>query len=621
MRTRRKLRFSDSESTVKTAWDRPKEEVESPVLNKKYENHSMSFFTKLLIASCIFCIIALGIGSYIFFNGGNLISANNIDISINGPVSVPSGEPVSFDINVTNKNNVDLELADLTVNFPDGTVQPGDPSQELHTYQHLIGDLAAGASSKQTVTAIVYGEENLQKELNVTVTYKVKGSTSLFTKDFAYDLLVNSSPINLTITSFKEITSGQEFDVKADIKSNSKDVLKNVLLKATYPFGFTYMSASPAPLSDAGLWNIGDIPPGGERIVTIHGKLTGEDSDVRAFHFALGTQSSKDSRAIGTQFMTTEQDITLQKPFVSLTVNVDSDDGTGDHIGQFTQPEHVEVNWYNNLAVPVSNAEIHVKLSGNAYDKTKVQPGNAYFNSGNDEIVWNQQTNPELASLGAGDSGKVSFSITPTDKSTPGSPVANPNIVVSSSVSGNRTEESNVPTALTATAARNIKISSSLALSGRIVRSTGPFANTGPIPPKAEQATTYTVVWTVDNGANPIGSGVVSAVLPTYVKWLGNISPSTEDVAYDPHTGTVTWTIGAMTAYTANASRRREVDFQIALTPSVSQVGQSPTLVNQAKFTAVDNYTSANLTATQDILTTRFSTDPTYSEGNERVTN
>ncbi|MEK9177808.1 MAG: hypothetical protein AAB777_01665, partial [Patescibacteria group bacterium] len=244
IRTRRKLRFGNTETEVKSEWDRPKEESLKPILNKEYEDHSMSFFTKLLIFSGIFCIIAVGIGAYIFFNGANLISADNIDISINGPVSVPGGTPVSFDITVTNKNNIDLQLVDLSVDFPAGATNPNDPTQELTTYRELIGDIATGQSAHKTVKAIIFGEENTQKRIVTNVTYKVKGSSSSFTKEKSYDILINSSPVVLAVSSFKEITSGQEFDIKVDIKSNSQEVLKNILLSGSYPFGFTYISSN-----------------------------------------------------------------------------------------------------------------------------------------------------------------------------------------------------------------------------------------------------------------------------------------------------------------------------------------------------------------------------------------
>ncbi len=622
VRTRRKLRFTPTESTVRTDWNDPNadpNEQPAPVLNKQYEDHSMSFFTKLLIASFIFCIAAVGIGAYLFFNGANLISGDNIDITISGPVSIPGGAPVSFDIQVVNKNNVDLDSADLAVDFPAGTTNPIDSTQELKTFRELLGDIEAGGSAQKTVSAIMFGEENLQKQINVSVTYKVKGSTNLFTKKTSYDVLINSSPILLTASSFKEITSGQEFDMKVSLKSNSQEVLKNVLLKGVYPFGFTYISSSIKPLSDNTTWKIGDIPPGAERTITIRGRVQGEDSDTRIFHFTAGAQSSTDPKSIGTQYMAVDQSMTIQKPFISLGISIDNNESPGDYVGQFGQNQRVTISWFNNLTTTVSNMTLTAKLSGSAYDKTAVQPDQGYFNSANNEIVWNQQTTDKFASVGAGQSGTVSFSIIPKDRSTAESPVVNPIVVVTAGVTGNRTQESNVPVSLSSAISKTTRVSSNVALTGRVVRTVGPFTNTGPVPPKVEQPTTYTIVWTVDNTSSAVGSARVTATLPPYIKWLNETSPTSEAITYDQNSGLVTWEIGNLSTYTVSSSRRREVNFHVSFQPSVNQADQSPTLLNQATLTAVDNFTGAQLQSQQDYLTTRFSTDPEYKEGQATV--
>ena len=206
VRTRRKLRYTDTTPEVKTGWDEPEEKTEEPVLNQHYEDRSMSYLTKILIGSLIFCVLAIGLGAYLFFNGGNLISANNIDITVNGPVSIPGGTSVPFDIIVSNKNNVDLQLADLSVDFPPGTTDPKDSTKEMKNYRELIGDIPAGRTAEKTVNAIIFGEENTQKSIVVTVSYKVKGTNSLFTKNKSYDVLINSSPIGLTVDSFTSKT-------------------------------------------------------------------------------------------------------------------------------------------------------------------------------------------------------------------------------------------------------------------------------------------------------------------------------------------------------------------------------------------------------------------------------
>jgi len=619
IRSRRRLRFFGPTNEVKNDWGHKPENPLPPVeLNSEYKNPKMSFFTKLFIVSAIFCLVAVGFGAYLFWNGANLISADNIDIEISGPVSVPGGEPVSFDIQATNKNNVAIQLVDLTVDFPPGTTDPNDSTKSLPSYRKLLGDLAAGATAKDSVRAVFFGEENLQKQVNVSLTYSVKGSTAVFTKTKNYEVLLNSSPVQISVSGFKEITSGQEFDLKVSLKSNSKEVLRNVLLKASYPFGFSFIRANLAPLVDNAVWKIGDLPPAGERSVIIHGTLSGEDSDLRAFHFSVGSASSGSASQIGTLYNTTEQDITLQKPFVSLDIDINGDSTTADFAGQFGQSQRIEINWFNNLSSPISNLKIVAKLSGSAYDRGSVNVNEGYFNSADNTITWSQQTSPSFASVAPGASGTVSFSISPRDLGSAQNPLVNPGITVTAGVSGNRSQESQVPQALASTVKRNIIISSSVGLSGRVVRNVGPFQNSGFVPPKVDNPSTYTIIWDIDNTANAVSDAEVTATLPPYVKWLNKVSPAGENITYNQNSGLVTWTVGDVAAYSVGP-KRREAAFQISFTPNVTQVGQTPTLVNQSTLTATDSFTGSSVKSGKDQLTTRFSTDPAYRSGDEVV--
>lgn len=618
VRSRRKMRIEDVTADVPTAWQRPPEVTDAP-LPQTPKKHPMSFFIKFFVASIIFFIAAVGIGAYIFLNGNNLISANNIDITISGPVSVPGGSPVTFEIAVTNKNTVDLDQVDLEVNFPAGSTNVNNPTQPLTTYRDVLGSIASGATVKKTVSATIFGEQNTQKTVTVDVGYKVKGSTSPFSKEKTYDVLINSSPINLTVTSFKEITSGQEFDITFRVKSNSTDTLRNVMVSATYPFGFSYLSSSIAPLGDKATWRLGDIPPGGEKNIVVHGKLQGENQDMRVFHVSVGTQNPRNPNSIGTEFMNATQEIALKKSFMTIGLNIDNNQTGSDVPGVFNQPVRADINWFNNLPTAVTDAEITVKLSGSAYDRTLVQPSKGLFRSSTDEIVWTSQSDPSLGAVGAGESGTVSFTVTPRDMSTPSRPIVNPTLTLSVSVKGKRVQESGVPQTLSSIVTRNVRISSSVALSGQVVRNATDLRNTGPIPPKADQKTTYTVIWSIDNTANSLSKAQVTATLPQYVKWVGDYSPSGEDISYDNRNGLVTWNAGSVGTYTATRGQRKTVAFQISLEPNINQVGSIPVLVNDATLTATDEFTGATLNSVQSYLTTRFSTDASYKPGDETV--
>jgi hypothetical protein len=619
IRTKRRLRFQKQEVDVNTDWEHPQEIQEDVELNKRYKDTSMSFFTKLLLFSVIIFVLALGAGAYLLFNGSNIVSANNIDININAPVSIAGGEPVSFDVQVFNKNNVKLETVDLAVDFPIGTADPIDTAKELKNFRELIPDIDPNGVGQKTIQAVMYGEENSKKEIKVTVEYRVKGSNAIFQKEKIFDILINSSPLSLTVSSFKEVNSGQEFELAVTMASNSKEVIKNLLLKAIYPFGFTYISSDVKPISDTTVWRLGDIPAGSKKTIKIKGKLEGQDDESRIFRFNTGAPSARNDKVIGTEYVSTIQEVAIKKPFVTIGVSLDSDSENQEYVGSFNNPVRVEVSYFNNLPTAIIDGEIHVKLSGNAFDKASVSPEQGLYQSGNNEIVWNQMTTPDLKEIPAGASGRIGFSITPRDMSSASRLVTNPNISLSINVNGKRNSENDVPESITSVAQRNIKIASNMSLGGQVIRSNGPFQNSGPIPPKAEQQTTYTVVWTVDDTSSAVTNAEVRSSLPAYVKWLGKTDPSSENITYNSVDGTIDWKIGSIGTYTLNNTKRRQVAFQVAINPSITQVGQAPALVNQSILTAQDDFTNKALNSSLSPLTTRFSTDPAYKDGDDVI--
>jgi hypothetical protein len=161
--------------------------------------------------------------------------------------------------------------------------------------------------------------------------------------------------------------------------------------------------------------------------------------------------------------------------------------------------------------------------------------------------------------------------------------------------------DSNAPEQVDATASQTVKFSSQLSVVAKATHTSGPFANTGPIPPKAEKETAYTIYLTANNSSNVIKNTTVSAQLPGYVRWLSKVSPSTEDVTFDKTSGMVVWNIGDLRP---TGSAGRTVAFQVALLPSVSQVGASPELAKTITLTAEDQYTGAKLQATGNSVTT-----------------
>ena len=187
------------------------------------------------------------------------------------------------------------------------------------------------------------------------------------------------------------------------------------------------------------------------------------------------------------------------------------------------------------------------------------------------------------------------------------------------SVRGTQPAEGNVVKEINSNEKIVVKISSSFQLAVKAVHTVGPFQNTGSIPPVAESPTTYSVIWTATNSSNKINNAEVRATLPTYIKWVGSVSPSTEDVTYLPGTREVVWKVGTINQGVGFSLDPKEVAFQIEFTPSISQVGSIPVLVNDTSASGADQFTGQVVRTTKPKITTRINQDPGFVSGNETV--
>lgn len=574
---------------------------------------------KLLIASVGFFVFAAAISTALIFGGHNNISSDNIGIEISGPVTVDGGKELDLDVTVTNKNNIDLQLADLRVVFPDGTRSADDLGDELKRLTDPIGDLPAGQSAKKQVRAVLFGQQNEKKQILIEIEYRVAGSNAIFTKDKTVDVVVTSSPINLSVSSLKEVNSKQDLEFSVDLVSNSSQILKNVIVRGDYGFGFTYTGADPKPFLGQNVWRIGDLQPGEKRSIRVRGRLEGQDGEDRTFHFAVGIQGAGDPKAMQPEFLAVAQTISIKKPFVSLDLTLD---GSSNAFLPATAGRLVrgEIVWANNLPTKIRNVKVVAKLGGTLLDKSSVKVTDGFYSSLDNTITWDQKSTKAFSEVSPGDSGHLSFTFASVGQDIGTlDQFKNAELSLEVGVQGSRTDGVVASEVLATPVTKKVRFASDLAALARSTRSGGAFTNIGPIPPKAEKQTTYTVIWLLTNTTNSVDGVQAVATLPAYVTWLGNVSPPSENVAFDTTTGTITWNVGEVKAGVGFSTAPRQLQFQVSLVPSVSQIGSTPVLVNELMIQGTDRYTGTPLQVSRSAVTTRTNSDPTFVNGSDTV--
>ena len=585
----------------------------TPHMKEKKERFAKLFLT----GSIVFFVIALGVGAFFISRGNNTISSSNIDISVSGPATVAGGDLLELDISVTNRNNALMEVADLVVEFPEGTRDSTDVGIEQKRIRTSLGDIRPGDRVQEKVSGIVFGMEGDQQGILVTVEYRVTGSNAIFVKERLYEYEISSSPLSLRVELPSEVNAGQEISAVVTVTSNTEEVLEHVILEAAYPFGFRADTLEPDSTFDDDVWVIGDLPPGGKRTIQIDGLVEGQDGEERTFQFTVGLQDEDDEKEVGVVFLTAKETVNIARPFIalSLTLNGEAGETVVTEGGEIVRGD---IAWTNNLTTPLRDVTVSARIEGETLNESSVSALSGFYNSGSNTVVWDSNTNDELDRIDPGDTGRVSFTFKTSDLTT-ASAGFNPTIVVDVDMEGERLDDDNVAGIVMSNTTKTVQLASDLLLNARTVYNTGPFTNTGPIPPVVEEDTTYTVIWTVTNSANEVRNAEVRATLPSYVTWLGETSPGSETITFSDVGGEAVWEVGTVAAGAGYTTSAREVAFQIRLTPSVSQLLTSPVIVGQSKLSGTDVFTGTSVGDTRNNLTTRTTTDPGYSEADGRV--
>jgi len=565
----------------------------------------------IFIASFGFFVLSAGIASYFFVIGKNKVSCDKLAVEVTGPVSVSSGKELVLNVGILNQNPVPITATTLILEYPDGTRVAGDTATPLPRTRDDLGTLDPGEHVRAFAKSVMYGREQTERDIGMTVEFKVDGSNAAFRCAYPYHVVIATAPVSLAVDGLEEITSGQEITLTAKLTTNTEGVVPKVRLIAEYPFGFQFRSATPPPANGLDVWEIGDMAPGTERTVIVTGTVLSQSIEERAIKFRVGEKSDTNSEELASTLQTVEHPLFITKPFLALSLDVDgsTDPEVPLHLG-----EHVTslLLWTNTLTYPIYDVEIEAQIPSDLIDPYSVVVPEGFFRSSDRTVLWTPQTDPELKVVEPGARGRLGLQF--ATKALPkDSSVLTPAFDIAFTVHARRvSDDAPVQETLVAQSKRTLKFVSGLALSAWTGYSTGPFANYGPHPPRVHQETTYTLFWKITNTTNAVDQVQVQGELPVYVTWLDAVSPENERVTYDPSTRIVTWNVGEVPPSTGVQNPAREVALRVSLTPSISQLGEEPDLMQEPFVRGVDRFTTTVLERTMRSQTTRLANDPLF---------
>lgn len=601
-------------------WQRPEVETKGSIVAPVSIRTTRIILRWFLYASIAFFIGAAVFFAYYFTLGGGSLPASpgNIAVSVSGPPNVAGGEAVEFQITVSNRNRSALQLADLVVTYPPGTRISSQTSTDAPSKRVPVGTLESGEVRNIPVKAIFTGAEGQHATVKVELEYRLEGSSAIFvTPASNYEIAFSSSPLSISIDGNSETVSGQPILLTLTVASNSATPIRDVLLSVGYPFGFKFSSAVPAPVRP-GIWELGDMLPGKSVRIEIRGTLSGGSGDERIFQTTLGTRKTRDSQNIDTALSGGSYRVVISRPFLDLAVAVNRESGANVTVAPGDRM-NVSVSWQNNLSTAITDAVIVARLSGLEINGEMVQSTDGFYRSSDSAVLWDKTTtNGALSNLVPGSKGTVEFSfVMPTSDIL--ETLRNPKLIITVNASAKRLSEAGVPENLQAAASQTIKVASNLQISAEGHYYDNPFGSIGPMPPKAGQETTYAILFIVTNTTNKIKNAKLTARLPSYVRSLG-VLPASEKISFNSTDGTLTWDIGDVeSGVGVRGNSPRLAAIGIGLTPSTSQIGQTPSILEDISLSGTDEATGAPTVVTASNVTTNIQGDASFSSANATV--
>lgn len=524
----------------------------------------------------------------------------NVMVNIDAPQTAPSGGEVVYKIQIDNHDAAKLEDMKLELVYDDGMeyVSSTPPSDNISGTLFPVPDLGNGENVVLIIKANVSGNLNEDKRLTARLRYKFSNFNSEFTEEQTHTVRLVAADIILDVAGPESATNVQTASYDIFYRNDSNKDIPSARIQVTYPLEFTMASSEPTPSLGQNIWNLNTLKQNDSGKISFSGNFKGTKSGqsvVFKVEFLALDEKGNFFTQSSTTYMTTieSQPLSLEQRLINEVPN---------NVVKPGDTLQYEMKFQNNTQTVATGLNVVVEFDSKAIDLSTIKGDNGLVEG--TTITWNGSGNPKLERLNPGEYGIVQYSVqvknpATTDGSKDLLVVTKPKIKSGQNLTFLNGGE------------LSLKVSSPASIEPAVT------VSAGSIPLRVGQETTMQVIVALRNGSNDLREGTLVGYIPLGVNF-DKASVSNAEAAlvkFDSATGKLTWTAGQIVANSGSTAPLRTLKFNVKVTPSSAQIGQSITLLKTISFNAKDTFTEQPLSLTTQEITT----DKLPGEGNGRV--
>lgn len=562
----------------------------------------------VLIAGAVFALIKYRQSSF---------NEERVTISIEGLEEIESNRLVTYKIKYKNNNRTSLKDAEILLNYSENFQPEEDVSFKKVNSTNgriYIGEIGPYAEGETEVRGNFFAPKDYSIYLAVTLSYKPSSVKSTFQAKSQLGINIKTAPVELIVTAPLEAANGNRVEYVIDYKNSSSQSFSDLRLKIEYPSGFSFESAEPRSSEGNNSWYLGRLDPGQGGKITVVGEISGSKDETKIVKVTLGSIENN-GRFVAYNEVRKNTKIASSPLSIAQTVN-----GLKSFSANPGETLNYLVTYRNDGKIGLRDVIITLEIKGEIIDIAKLSLEKGYYDSAKNTIVWKAPDIPELANLEPGQGGELRFSIPVLGRI----PVENENDKNFAIISVAKIDSPDVPTSIgsnkiIASNTMEVNLNSKVILEVKGYYNDANIENFGPIPPEVNKETSYVIHWEVTNVSNEISDVRVTSFLPTGVKWLNKIYLEDDRVVFNERTNQVVWEIGKLGNGIGILEPKKEVSFQVSITPPEIAAGKEVRILNPSVITAKDLFTSKEIKSEVKEKTTALNEDASIDSMGYRV--
>ncbi|MFH0930035.1 MAG: hypothetical protein V1814_02170 [Candidatus Moraniibacteriota bacterium] len=523
-------------------------------------------------------------------------SEEQVKVSISGPEKVKSGDAASFEISYQNLNRASLKNAVLYISYSENFKPSGNlqfESEGPSTSKFNIGNIAAKSDGKVELRGKFFGPQDALVYMEVKIEYKPSTFNSTFFAKGGSSVFISSSPIQLETSGSQNAAAGNAVSYTVTYRNTGQEAFNDLKIKADFPDGFSFSNSDPLPAQGNNIWYVGALGAGQTGQVKINGIINGSKDEEKKLKFFVG-EIGADNQFISYGETQSTTKIIGSPVVLSETVN----DKKENVFVNASDSLIFKISYKNAGSIGLRDVILTVEASSPILDYARIYMRNSKgeFDPEKKIITFRSSEVPEFKTLAPSAQGEISFSIPVKDII----PVSGPNDkkFVFSAIA--RMDSPDIPTIegsnkIVASNAVEVKLNSKLVASIEGFYNDADIANSGPLPLKVGQKSTFTLHLKSSNVSNDATDAKVVMTLAPGAKWENNFLPRDAAVSFNDRSNELVWNIGSLPAGTGIITNPKELVFQIGVTPSQNQVGNFAALLSKTVFSARDTFTGQPL--------------------------